>query len=156
MVPYSPLRPRTEVPICEKLFLALQVIASLRITGRIGSMHTKGLPKGYGPWMLAATLIAHTQICLTSEFREIYSKHALRSNTEDECIFVTSSGYLGRAPYPAISRGQIITILGGGYVPYVLERHHNHYKLISHAYVEGVMHWQRIPDGMAMERLEIR
>ncbi|KAK7179105.1 HET-domain-containing protein [Paraphaeosphaeria sporulosa] len=156
MVPQSSLRPRTEAPICEKLFLAVQVIFSLTNTSRTGVMHTKGLPKGYGPWMLAATLIAHTEISLTPAFREIYSKHALRSNTEDECIFITSSGYLGRAPYPAISKGQIITILGGGYVPYVLERHDNHYKLISHAYVEGVMHLQRIPDDMTMERLEIR
>jgi hypothetical protein len=156
MVPHSRLRPQTEVPICEKLFLAAQIILALEETIRTGVMHTGELPKGYGPWMMAAALIVHTDICLTSAFQEMYEKHTLRSNTEDECIFITSLGYLGRAPYPAISRGQVITMLGGGYVPYILERHHNHYKLISHAYVEGIMHWRRIPNGMAVERLEIR
>jgi hypothetical protein len=156
MVPHSCLRPQTEVPICERLFLATQIILSRIKTSRTGVISTGGLPKGYGPWMMAAALIVHTGICSTSAFQEMYSKHALRSNTEDECIFITRKGYLGRAPYPAISRGQIITILGGAYVPYVIEKHHNHYKLISHAYVEGVMHWWRIPQGMAVERLEIR
>jgi hypothetical protein len=156
MVPRSSLRPGGEVPICEKLFLAVQLILSRITTANRGAMYTEGLPKGYGPWMLAATLIAHTDIWVTSAFQEIYSKHALRSNTEDECIFITSSGYIGRAPYPSISRGQIISILGGGYVPYVLERDHDRYKLISHAYVEGVMHWHRIPDNIGTRRLEIR
>jgi hypothetical protein len=57
-------------------------------------MHTRGLPKGYGLWMMAAVLIVHTDICLTSAFQEIYKKHILRSNTEDKCIFITSLGYL--------------------------------------------------------------
>jgi hypothetical protein len=156
MVPHSCVRPQTEAPICEKLFLAAQIMLSWMNTNKTGVVHTGGLPKGYGPWMMAAALIIHTGIFSTSAFQEMYSKHALRSNTEDECIFITRKGYFGRAPYPAISRGQIITILGGGYVPYVVEKHHNHYRLISHAYVEGVMHWSRIPDEMAVERLEIR
>lgn len=156
MVPHSRFRRQTKAPICEKLFLAAQIILALTKTSITGAIDTRGLPKGYGQWMMAAALIFNTNICLTSALQEIYSEHAFRSNTKDECIFITSLGYLGRAPYPAISSGQTITILGGGYVPYVLERHGNHYKLISHAYVEGIMHWQSIPDGMAVERLEIR
>lgn len=53
---------------------------------------------------------------------------------------------------------QVVAVLGGAYVPYLLERQEHHYQLVSHAYVEGIMSMKSLPatwDGKA-QRVEIR
>lgn len=60
-------------------------------------------------------------------------------------FFVTRNGYFGRAPVEAVERGQVVTVLGGAYAPYLLKKHEKHYQLVSHAYVERLMYMKSLP-----------
>lgn len=75
---------------------------------------------------------------------------------EDEGVFFTEKGYFGRAPANDIKKGHLVVIIGGAFVPYILENHKGHCVLVSHAYVEGIMNWKHLPDGMGVETIELR
>lgn len=79
------------------------------------------------------------------------SFHGIRDS-----FFVTNKGYFGRAPAETVKRGQVVAVLGGAYVPYLLQKQNDHYQLISHAYVEGIMTLSGSPVTWKVERIEIR
>lgn len=51
----------------------------------------------------------------------------------EDCFFVTKKGIFGCVPAETVKQDQVVAILGGAYVPYLLEKREGHYELISHA-----------------------
>ena len=119
-----------------------------------------GLPKGFSVWIMVAAclLLDKTELEI---LKEIFNAHFKRYDEfgymliEDR-FFVTKKGIFGRAPAEAVNQGQVVVILGGAYVPYLLEKRESHYKLISHAYLEGMMNVESCPAGWKVDRIEIR
>jgi hypothetical protein len=81
--------------------------------------------------------------------------HLNRSRVAEECFFFTWNGYFGRAPIGEVKKDYVIAVIGGEYVPYVLEKHQSHYVLVSHAYVEGVMDLKVLPNDIEVQRIEL-
>jgi hypothetical protein len=71
----------------------------------------------------------------------------LGSATYGRRVFVTSDGTIGLGPV-ALQPGDIVTILFGGFTPFVLRRVDDYYVLIGECYVHGQM------DGCAVEEWE--
>ena len=69
------------------------------------------------------------------------------SDCWDRRLFVTRKGYLGLGP-EALREGDLVCILSGGPVPYILRKRENHYYLVGESYVysmmghEAVQQWQ--------------
>jgi hypothetical protein len=74
----------------------------------------------------------------------------------EDRFFVTKKGIFGCAPAEAVKQGQVVAILGGAYVPYLLRKSESNYELISHAYVEGIMSIESLHDDWKVDRIEIR
>jgi hypothetical protein len=68
---------------------------------------------------------------------------------------VTKKGFFGSAPAEAVKKGQVVTVLGGPSVPYLLEKNGDCYKLVSHAYIEGIMDIREVPAQWKVGRIEI-
>ena len=62
-------------------------------------------------------------------------------------VFVTEEGYFGHSHLGEVRKGHVVAIIGGEYVPYILEKH---YALASHAYVEGLMGLIELPTWMSI------
>jgi hypothetical protein len=73
--------------------------------------------------------------------------HFLGSATYGRRVFVTSDGTIGLGP-AALQPGDIVTVLFGGFTPFLLRRVDDHYVLIGECYVHGQM------DGCAVEEWE--
>jgi len=150
-------RIRMSRPLGYFLFLATLYILP-RLARTQGDV-PKGLPKGFSIWIMAA-------VCLSSEKANpelftILSEHFERYNrfrhmVMEDRFFVTKKGIFGCAPAEAVKQGQVIAILGGAYVPYLLGKSGSHYELISHVYVEGIMSMESLPAGWKVDRIEIR
>jgi hypothetical protein len=161
--PHSHIRPRPSSPPGEKLYLAACWVDLMMFQGCLTSMpHT--LPKGFEMWVHAVLTIRHSQNnALTRQLRELCAEHIetaivkeeYRSYTKEDLI-LTKRGYLGRVPEGVVKRGHVVTILGGAFVPYVLEKREDHYCLISHVYVEGIMDMKALPKDMKLERIHIK
>jgi hypothetical protein len=74
----------------------------------------------------------------------------------DDCFFVTERGYFGRAPADAVKPGLFIAILGGAWVPYLLEQHDDYFSLVCHSYVEGIMSMRGLGPTSRVETLKLR
>ncbi|KAF5637131.1 het-domain protein [Fusarium sp. NRRL 52700] len=117
-----------------------------------------GLPHSFNYWIMAAVLLVELGRD-TKLFNDVFWKHWERNDAFDgiqDSLFVTSKGFFGRAPAETVERGQIVAILGGAYVPCLLKRENGHYRLISHAYVEGIMSMRSLPQTWQVERIEIQ
>lgn len=138
------------------LFLAMLYISSklLQQSGNIGGK----FPKSFRSWITAATILC----CIpenTAVFQNVFYSHLDCLHSEgriEDCFFVTSNGYFGRAPAEAVKQGQFVAVLGGAYVPYLLNKLQDHYQLVSHTYMEGIMTLKDIPAGWRVERIVIR
>lgn len=145
-------------PLGYRLFLAMLYVLP-RLAWTHGNVQG-GLPKGFDIWIIAAA-------CLLSEktksdlLTEIFSEHferydRFRHMLMEDCLFVTKKGIFGRAPAEAVKQGQIVAILGGAYVPFLLKKSESHYELISHAYLEGIMSIESLPANWKVNRIEIK
>ncbi|KAK7426493.1 hypothetical protein QQZ08_007088 [Neonectria magnoliae] len=117
-----------------------------------------GLPHSFNSWIVAAVLLI-IQGRDTKLFKDIFSKHFQRNDAFEgiqDSFFVTSKGFFGRAPAETVERGQVVAILGGAYVPYLLKRQNGYYRLMSHAYLEGIMTMSSLPRTWQVERIEIK
>jgi hypothetical protein len=114
------------------------------------------LPKGYATWASAAVIAMKSNIYRDIFLSKLYIPRICRSGLDDECFCFTKDGYFGRGPASSLNKAQYVTIIGGVYVPYILERHENHYILVTHSYIEGIMEWQSLPEGMQIERIKWR
>jgi len=72
--------------------------------------------------------------------------HVAHSMSYRRCFFTTSRGYMGLGPN-AMQTGDVVCILFGCKVPYVLRPVDGHYLLVGDAYIYGIM------DGEAMQHL---
>jgi hypothetical protein len=66
------------------------------------------------------------------------SRQAKASHTAWKRLFVTSAGFLGVAPFHA-QEGDVVCLLLGGEVPYLLRPSGNEYTFVSECYVHGMM-----------------
>lgn len=120
----------------------------------------KALPKGFSVWIMVAAVCLSLEkakpelFTILSEHFERYSR--FRHVVIEDRFFVTKRGIFGCAPAEAVKQGQVVAILGGAYVPYLLRKSEGHYELISHVYVEGIMSMKSLPAGWKVDRIEIR
>lgn len=160
LTPISRIRLPSPVPTGQRLFLATLYLSPLLFTMPkhiTGSMQDPAvLPKGYATWVSAATIAMKSDTYRDTFLSKLYFPHICRSNLDDECFFFTKNGYFGRGPVGNLKKGQYVTIIGGAYVPYIVEKHENHYVLVSHSYIEGIMEWQTLPEGRKVKRIELR
>lgn len=107
---------------------------------------------------MAAMLLEKTKPELWIEiFREHFERYfRFRDMVMEDRFFVTKKGIFGYAPAEVVKQGQVVAILGGAWVPYLLEKRESDYKLISHAYVEGIMNIEGVPAQWKVDRIEIR
>jgi hypothetical protein len=147
-------RIKTTKPPGYRLFLAMLYLLP-RLAWTQGNIQG-GLPKGFSSWVMAASwlLSEETKLELFNEHFKGYD--VFRHMMMEDRFFVTKKGIFGCAPAEAVEQGQVIAILGGAYVPYLLGKSDNHYKLISHAYVEGIMNLESLPADWKIDRIEIR
>ncbi|KAF5539777.1 het-domain-containing protein [Fusarium napiforme] len=92
-----------------------------------------GLPHSLNYWMMAAVLLIELGRD-TKLFNDVFWKHWERNDAFDgiqDSFFVTRKGFFGRAPAETVERGQIVGILGGAYVPYLLKRENGHCRLAT-------------------------
>jgi hypothetical protein len=104
------------------LFLAMLYILPKLASGQPSV--DSGLLKAFNLWIMAACVLS--SIGRDKKiFRETYMKHFGRCDTYyhmEDSFFVTTKGFFGRAPAETVKPGQVVAVLGGAYVPYLLER----------------------------------
>jgi hypothetical protein len=156
LTPESIFRPqRGPQPPCERLFLAALLLLALKRGEQVGWSIPGGKPKMYSVWAMAATILLH-QTSSTSVL-DLLFQHLSRSVIrEEERFFITKKGYFGRAPLPSHNEDCVVAIVGGACIPYILEKHERHYSLYSHAFVEGIMDWKKLPSNSLVQRIELR
>jgi len=69
----------------------------------------------------------------------------------ERSIFRTQEGYLGLGPY-ITQPGDLVCVLFGLNVPYVLRAVNEGFLLIGECYVHGVMHGEKLEEGRCEER----
>lgn len=118
---------------------------------------TEKIPDRYCKWLQLALL---PLISPRSKIaRDTLQQLASLINTPgyiNDCFFVTKNGFFGRAPADSTKAGLSVAILGGAWVPVLLERHRDHHKLISHTYVEGIMSMCSLGAESDLKRLRLR
>jgi hypothetical protein len=65
-------------------------------------------------------------------------RYAAWANCREECFFITDQGHIGCGP-PALKTGDVVCILFGGYVPYILRTKRSSHFLVGEAFVDGMM-----------------
>jgi hypothetical protein len=140
----------THKPPCELLFLVTLFIRAFHGT----NFESFSPLKNFTIWtMVAEELLRTAMVPLMDLCNQHFSRLMIR---EGERFFVTKKGWFGRAPVQDDAKKYVIAIPGGAFTPYVLEKKQDHYILFSHAFVEGVMDWQRLPSGASIQRIELR
>ncbi|EEU34771.1 uncharacterized protein NECHADRAFT_82369 [Fusarium vanettenii 77-13-4] len=125
-----------------RLFLALLYIYPQLVLAR-GPIGYR-LPHSFNSWIVAAILLL-AQGTQNRLLQEIFDNHVEMNHSFHgirDSFFVTNKGYFGRAPAETIERGQVVAVLGGAYVPYLLQKQNNHYQLISH--VQNPWHYSSL------------
>ncbi|TVY15382.1 hypothetical protein LARI1_G005623 [Lachnellula arida] len=72
-------------------------------------------------------------------------KQAVTVLSSNLVLFTTAKGYIGLGP-PSMLEGDIICILFGGEVPYVLRPMGSHWQLVGECYVHGIMQGEGLKD----------
>jgi hypothetical protein len=71
-------------------------------------------------------------------------------------LYITAKGYLASVPWTA-KAGDVIAVLTGGTMPFVLRPVGNYYRLVGHCYVHGIMNGEAFPDDQnELEWVSIR
>jgi len=70
---------------------------------------------------------------------------SMMRQSRDNVLFTTAKGYIGQGP-PWMHDGDIICILFGGKVPYVLRPEGSHWRFIGECYVHGIMQGEGLKD----------
>lgn len=63
----------------------------------------------------------------------------------DRRFFITQKGFIGTGP-TSLQKGDVIAILCGGVVPFVLRPSFREYGVIGPCYVHGIMTGEAMPD----------
>jgi hypothetical protein len=111
-------------PLGYHLFLAM-IYMLPRLAWTQGNVQG-GLPKGFSVWIMVAAYLLLDKTGLEL-LQEIFNTRFERFDEfghmliEDH-FFVTKKGIFGRAPAEAVKQGQVVTILGGAYVPSLLKK----------------------------------
>jgi len=149
-------RMKAPQPAWYRLFLAMLYMHPKLASSASGSVQG-GLPKGFSSWIAAAVLLERTNPEL---WIRIFWGHferflKFRDTVIEDRFFVTKKGIFGCAPAETVKKGQVVTVLGGAWVPYLLEKKGDYYRLVSHAYVEGIMDIREVPAQWKVGRIEI-
>jgi hypothetical protein len=157
LTPRSRIRFPSPSPAGEQLLLAACFVRFMMGKSSHSNSMTLALPKGFGMWVMAAITILHSQNnAMKEQLLKLCVDHFDRSDLIKEDLFLTKNGFLGRIFEGVGKKGQVIAIIGGAFVPYVLEKHDDHYLLISHVYVEGIMQMKSFPKDMKLERIHLK
>lgn len=151
MKPTTTLCLATPVPRGEQLFISWLCMAGLRQK----NFNIKDIAKGYGYWFIAY-LDMMTNDSARDFLKRLCEEHLARSahlDLEGKCVFVTKEGYFGRSRLDEVRKGHLVAIIGGGYVPYILEKRDKNYALVSHAYVEELIGLTELPTWMSIQRI---
>jgi hypothetical protein len=83
-------------------------------------------------------------------------KSALNVNTQSRRVFASAKRYLGVAPLLAKS-GDVICLLYGGRVPYILRPKNDHFLLVGESYIHGLMYGEAMSwPGIVEQNIELR
>lgn len=151
-----PIKPRSAACSFENLLLVMHYIMSLESASRSRISSLDCLPKHYGVWVGLACELLHTGQHLPTEIAENFGRYSLNIGEGEDCIFLSSSGFIGKAPKSSIRKGHVVAVLGGAYMPYILRRRSNSHVLMSHAYVEGITGLKTLPSSAQIDRIELR
>ncbi|CZR69111.1 uncharacterized protein PAC_19012 [Phialocephala subalpina] len=139
-----------------RLFLAMLYMCPKLASSASDSVQD-GLPKGFSSWNRAAVFLEKTNpelwIGIFLGHFERFLK--FRDTVIEDRFFVTKKGMFGSAPAETVKKGQVVTVLGGAWVPYLLEKKEDSYKLVSHAYIEGIMDLRKVPTQWEVSRIKI-
>ncbi|KAH8648335.1 hypothetical protein BGZ60DRAFT_423157 [Tricladium varicosporioides] len=69
----------------------------------------------------------------------------------ERSFFRTEEGYVGLGPY-VIQPGDLVGVLFGINVPYILRPVHEGFLLIGECYVHGVMNGEKLEEGLGKKR----
>ncbi|PMD23464.1 hypothetical protein NA56DRAFT_72012 [Hyaloscypha hepaticicola] len=147
-------RTKLPKPVGYHLFLAALYILPRLALRRVNV--PKGLPKGFNEWIMAAIILYYEKELIPIFIEHFRTYDEFTGMVMEDRFFVTKKGFFGCAPAEAVKQGQIVAIIGGAYVPYVLEKCEGYYKLVAHAYVEGIIRMKSLPAGWKLDRIEIR
>ncbi|QIX02031.1 hypothetical protein AMS68_007548 [Peltaster fructicola] len=75
--------------------------------------------------------------------------------TRGRVVIVTATGYMGLAPHGA-QEGDLLFVVLGSDVPYLLRHKDDGYELIGEAYLQGIMHGEALEMDLAFGVQEIR
>ena len=158
--PSSRSRTRTTARPGEHLFLAWLYFASMVAQGD-SRIRCADLPKAYGSFVSAfISIMFGIQRSQVVEWTtDVVQEHLLQtkiSQCEKECIFVTERGFLGRTVAGEASEGEVVSFLGGGWTPYILQRHEQFYSIKSFAYIEGLAEIGGKPANWEITRICLR
>lgn len=87
---------------------------------------------------------------------DFYLAHLTRLTMDGESFFLTEKGRFGRAPTGDVTAHHAVAIIGGAWAPYILKKHESHYKLGSHANVQGLKDQEALPSSISSQRIELR
>ena len=158
--PKSSVRHPPSAPPGEPLVLTLlYLISNLRSKTQISPAT---LPNPYSnyiraliPAMLLLFARAKHTLDWVQDFMDSHMEKSLMSISELECIFLTSRGFLGRTTAGDVCQGDVVSLLGGGWTPYILQRQQSNYKIRTFAYVEGLYKLNRLPENCKIERIRL-
>ncbi len=130
---------------------------SLYVSKHSPSSVIERIPDRYCKWFQLALLpLNSTELRIASDTLQQCTRLENTTGYIDDCFFVTKRGFFGRAPANSTKVGLSVAILGGAWTPYLLEHHRDHFKLISHTYVEGIMSMRRLGAGSCRQMLRLR
>ncbi|XDG01820.1 hypothetical protein ABKA04_001435 [Annulohypoxylon sp. FPYF3050] len=90
-----------------------------------------------------------------NEESEISKEIKFRLETNDSTVFITSRGFLGRAPgSESTQQGDIVCIFLGAKVPFLLRKKNNTecFEIVREAYVHGIMNGEAIKSMQRQEK----
>jgi hypothetical protein len=95
----------------------------------------------------------HRVLTTTSTSKEYEEQLRIKQNLFDLQIYyatplcITTKGYLAAVPF-VTKVGDCIAVLAGGRLPFVLRPIGDHYRLVGHCYVHGIMDGEAFPENL--------
>ncbi|PGH27123.1 hypothetical protein AJ80_01079 [Polytolypa hystricis UAMH7299] len=87
-------------------------------------------------------------------------RREMRRTLYDRAFFMTQKGYMGIGPKgrTRVRVGDKVSILGGGFTPFILRRVEDYYTLVGESYIHGIMEGEFLNEDQTLdyERIEIR
>jgi hypothetical protein len=161
LTPATPFPTPEPPPLEEKLFLACLYLGSTQNAIMqpviLIDDFLSTVPMELMVWTIAALYLLAPGSTLRQTFMlTFYRQHLMRLRMDRESFFLTKKGRFGQAPTSDVKAHHTVAILGGAWAPHILEKHELYYKLVSHAYVQGLEDLKAPLGNVSVERIELR